>query len=30
MCVLIYNYMKNMFHNFCYHPTNEWDGVTRV
>ena len=27
MCVLIYNYMKNMFHNFCYRPTNEWDGV---
>lgn len=27
MCVLIYNYMKNMFHKFCYRPTDEWDGV---
>ena len=27
MCVLIYNYMKNMFNMFCFHPTNEWDGV---
>ena len=27
MCVLIYDYMYNMFNKFCYHPTDEWDDV---
>lgn len=27
MCLLIYEYMKNMFHKFSYYNTDTWDGV---